>query len=208
MVDDHAMIIETLANFLESVNDGGRPIQVVAQAGSLREAVQALSATQAHVVVADVNLPDGNGLNLVRQIRSKSATIGLVVLTMYDDDTTLFGALDAGASALVRKADGASSVLAAVRHAAESPTVFRAEGLSEALTRRESLPKLSPREMQVLELIAKGHKVSDIAGDLFMSESTVKTHLGKVYSKLGAHNRASAIMAAVKLGLVQPDRGT
>src|SRR5690606_18404248 len=129
---------------------------VVGKAGSLREAIQVLGTTQAHVVMVDVGLPDGSGINLVRQIRAKSAGMGLVVITMYDDDATLFSALDAGASALVLKSSDAQSVLAAVRHSVQSPGVFHAANLDEALRRRESLPKLSQRELEVLSLVADG----------------------------------------------------
>lgn len=204
IVDDHQLIIDTLSTFLESAPDGGQPIKVVGTALSLREAIRVLGITQAHVVVIDVGLPDGNGLNLVRQIRTKSATLGLVVITMYDDDATLITAYESGASALVVKSHDALSVLAAVRHAAERPTVFEADGLAEVLRRRESLPKLSSRELEVFTLAADGETVSQIADSLYMSQSTVKTHLGKVYAKLGAHNRASAVMAAINLGLIKP----
>lgn len=204
IVDDHQLIIDTLSTFLESTPDGGRQIRVVGTALSLREAIRVLGTTQAHVVVIDVGLPDGNGLNLVRQIRAKSATLGLVVITMYGDDATLLTAYEAGASALVVKSHDALSVLAAVRHAAEKPSDFSAVGLAQALRRRESLPKLSARELEVFALAADGETVSEIANRLFMSQSTVKTHLGKVYAKLGAHNRASAVMSAISLGLVQP----
>lgn len=203
MVDDHAMIIDTLAGFLESIDDDRRPIRVVGKAGSLREAVQVLAQTHAHVVVVDVNLPDGNGLTLVQRIREKSPTIGLVVLTMYEDDQTLLGARDSGASGLVRKSSDAMSILAAIRHAAHNPSEFRAQGLDEALRRHEELPRLSPRELEVLTLIADGATVAEVAARLFMSASTVKTHIGKVYTKLGAHNRASAVRIALDLDLVR-----
>ena len=204
LVDDHAMMIDTLKTFLESVSDGGRAIEVVGTATSLREAVQVLGETQAHVVVIDVGLPDGNGINLVRQIRGRSPSMGLVVLTMYDDDNTLFTSLEAGASALVLKSAAAPSVLSAIRHSVAHPLRFTAQGLAEATHRRETLPRLSQRELEVLALVADGETVAGVASALFMSQSTVKTHLGKVYAKLGAHNRASAVMAAIKLGLVQP----
>jgi DNA-binding NarL/FixJ family response regulator len=206
MVDDHVMIVDALSSFLEAVDDGGRPIRVVGRAGSLREAAAVLRETLAHVVVVDVNLPDGNGLTLVQRIRARSATIGIVVLTMYDDDATLLGAQEAGASALVLKSAGAVSVLAAVRQAAQDPGTFLAEGVDDALRRQEKLPHLSPRELEVFELIAEGAKVSDVAEGLYMSPSTVKTHISKVYSKLGAHNRASAVRIAIDLGLIRPDR--
>lgn len=204
MVDDHVMIIESLAGFLEATKDGGRPILVVGRAGSLREAAQVLRETQAHVVVVDINLPDGNGLTLVRSIRAKSPTIGLVVLTMHEDDQTLLDSRDAGASALVRKSSDATSILAAIRHSAHAPREFSAVGIEDAVRRHEDLPRLSPRELEVLTLIADGATVSEVADTLYMSPSTVKTHIGKVYSKLGAHNRASAVRIGIDSGLIRP----
>ena len=131
--------------------------------------------------------------------------MGIVVLTMHNDDETLLGALDAGASALVLKTSSSEEVLSMVRRAASVPDSFTAIGLAEALRRRSSVvrPDLTARALEVLERLVVGDSVAGMAKRLFMSESTVKTHIAKVYSKLGAHNRASAVMAAIKLGFVK-----
>jgi DNA-binding CsgD family transcriptional regulator len=123
---------------------------------------------------------------------------------MHSDDATLLEALDAGASALVRKSSGAEEIVSAVLRAAETPLSFSAAGLADAL-RRRSEPKQTPltaRESEVLELLAEGASVAQVGKRLYMSESTVKTHIAKIYDKLGVHNRAGAIMTAVRLGLV------
>ena len=157
----------------------------------------------------DVRLPDGSGLDAVRHLRKHNPTMGLVVLTMYAGDEQLFAALEAGASAFVPKNAPAEDVIAAARHAAASPRSFSASDLADAMKRRlePSGPQLSPREREVLQLLADGYSVAGISKHLFISESTTKTHISKVYDKLGAGNRAQALMSALQLGLLRQSSG-
>ncbi|HOB79468.1 MAG TPA: response regulator transcription factor [Ornithinibacter sp.] len=206
LVDDHAVVREGVAAMLGAQND----MEVVGQASSLAEGhvllERALSApaTGKLVAVIDVTMPDGSGLSLVRSARERSKDIGLVVLTMLSDDSSLLEALDAGASALVRKSSPSEQVISAVRRAAEMPLEFSASGLAEALRRRSEAPQatLTSRETEVLKLLVEGASVAQVGRALFMSPSTVKTHIGKIYEKLGAHNRASVVIMAVRLGLI------
>ena len=206
LVDDHAVVREAVAGMLDAQDE----ITVVGQAGSLTEGLalvdRLLTAPPEGrlVAVVDVTMPDGSGLSLVRTARERSKDIGLVVLTMLNDDTTLLEALDAGASALVRKSAPSEQVISAVRRAAEMPGEFTASGLAEAMRRHADAPQtnLTAREAEVLRLLVEGSSVAQVGRQLFMSPSTVKTHIGKIYEKLGAHNRASAVIAAVRLGLV------
>ncbi|HMM96960.1 response regulator transcription factor [Phycicoccus sp.] len=206
LVDDHAVVREAVAGMLNAQDE----ISVVGQAGSLGEGralFDRLLRTPPPgkvVAVIDVTMPDGSGLSLVRAVRDRSKDIGLVVLTMLSDDSTLLEALDAGASALVRKSAPADQVLSAVRRAADFPLEFSASGLAEAMRRQHETPTttLTSRETEVLKLLVEGASVAQVGRQLFMSPSTVKTHIGKIYEKLGAHNRASAVIAAVRLGLV------
>ena len=206
LVDDHAVVREAVAGMLMAQED----ISVVGQAGSLADGHSLLdrlfaAPPQGHLVaVIDVTMPDGSGLSLVRAARERDKTIGLVVLTMLNDDSTLLEALDAGASALVRKSAPSEQVISAVRRAAEMPGEFSASGLAEAMRRQGDQPvtTLTARETEVLKLLVEGSSVAQVGRQLFMSPSTVKTHIGKIYDKLGAHNRASAVIAAVRLGLV------
>jgi DNA-binding NarL/FixJ family response regulator len=210
LVDDHAVVREGVAAMFQAQED----IEVVGQAGSLAEGqalVDRLLATPGNgplVAVIDVTMPDGSGLSLVRSARERSEDIGLVVLTMLNDDSSLLEALDAGASALVRKSAPSEQVIAAVRRAAQLPLEFSASGLAEAMRRRSDSPQtsLTAREAEVLKLLVEGASVAQVGRALFMSPSTVKTHIGKIYEKLGAHNRASAVIAAVRLGLVADNR--
>lgn len=212
LVDDHAVVREGVAAMFQAQED----IEVVGQAGSLAEGqalVDRLLSTGVNgplVAVIDVTMPDGSGLSLVRSARERSKDIGLVVLTMLNDDSSLLEALDAGASALVRKSAPSEQVIAAVRRAAQLPLEFSASGLAEAMRRRSDSPQtsLTAREAEVLKLLVEGASVAQVGRALFMSPSTVKTHIGKIYEKLGAHNRASAVIAAVRLGLVADNRSS
>lgn len=200
LVDDHPLVRDGVAHLLA---DGG--LSVVGQAASLADGLRLADAVRADVLVVDVSLGDGSGLDLVAAVRAKRPTMGIVVLTMHNDDETLLAALDAGASSLVLKTSSSEEVLAMVRRAAAAPDSFTAVGLADALRRRSTQvkPNLTAREMEVLERLAVGDSVAGMAKRLYMSESTVKTHIAKLYSKLGAHNRASAVMAAIKLGFVK-----
>ena len=200
IIDDHTLVRAGIARLIDS--EPG--LSVVGEASNVSEGGDMLRRVPAHVMVVDVSMPDGSGLSLVRSARSDRADLGIVVLTMHNDDETLLEALDAGASALVLKSASADEVITAVRRAAVSPDAFTATGLAAALRRQQTVrPRLTPRETEVLMMLVSGASVGKTAKALFMSESTVKTHVGKVYDKLDAHNRAEAVMAAVRLGLVK-----
>ena len=203
LVDDHDLIRQGLSRAFERQED----FKVVGHAGSLREGSVLAKQTSPDVVVTDVRLPDGTGLELVRALRAENAEIGLVVLTMYAGDEQLFAALEAGASAFVAKDAPADDVVAAARHACIAPRSFTAANLADAMRRKMSPtgPQLSPRESEVLRLLADGLGVSAIASRLYVSESTAKTHISRIYEKLGAANRAQAIMNAIRAGLLSND---
>lgn len=200
LVDDHGVVRSGLRAALETEDD----LRVVGEADSLATGQRMVADTAVDVVVCDVALGDGNGLDLVRRCREDRPSLGLVVLTMHHDDDTLFAALDAGASALVLKSAGLDELVEAVRRAATSPDVFSAAGLAAAMRRRTQAPGplLTRRESEVLNLLKDGLSVHQVSRRLFLSESTVKTHVAKVYDKLGATNRAQAIMIAVRKGLL------
>jgi DNA-binding NarL/FixJ family response regulator len=203
LVDDHDLIRQGLRRAFE--RDPG--FTVAGEAASLAETFAVVSKSDPDVVTMDLRLPDGSGLDAVRRLRAGDAELGIVVLTMYAGDEQLFAALEAGASAFVPKNAPADDVVAAARHAAEAPTSFSAADLADAMRRRlnPTGPQLSPRERQVLELLADGLAVGHIAGRLFISESTAKSHVSRLYDKLGAANRAQALMTALRQGLISSD---
>jgi DNA-binding NarL/FixJ family response regulator len=179
---------------------------VVGQAGSVAEGVTAFADLHPDVVVTDLQLPDGNGLEVVRSIRNVSDSVGLVVLTMHAGDEQIFAAMEAGASGFVGKDSKATEVVSAAKHAAVAPKTFLCAGLSAAMMRRATAPatpRLSAREEEVLALLADGLGTGEIAGRLYLSESTAKTHITHIYQKLGAANRAQALVTAMRMGLLE-----
>ncbi|KQZ67291.1 response regulator transcription factor [Nocardioides sp. Root151] len=201
LIDDHELIRQGLARAFERQGE----MTVIGQAGSVAEGKAAWAALQPDVVVTDLQLPDGTGLEIIRAIRAESASVGLVMLTMHAGDEHIFAAMEAGASAFVGKDSKASEVVQAAGHAAVSPRNFLCSGLTAAMIRRASEPqptKLTGRETEVLELLAEGLGTVAIAGKLFMSESTAKTHITRIYEKLGATNRAQALVTAMRTGLL------
>jgi DNA-binding NarL/FixJ family response regulator len=203
LVDDHDLIRQGLARAFERHDD----FEVCGQAASVSEGVRQYGSLRPDVVITDVRLPDGLGFDLVKEIRKQGHDTGVVVLTMYAGDEQLFAALEAGASAFVSKDAPADEVVAAARHALVSPRSFAAADLAGAMRRKmtPSGPQLTQRESEVLSLLARGFSVSAIARSIFVSESTAKTHISKIYEKLGASNRADAIMKAVRSGLLEQD---
>ena len=201
LVDDHVLIREGLRRAFEHTDE----FEVVGEAGSVADAVALVGELTPDVVVMDVRLPDGSGLDAARALRASQPQVGIVVLTMYAGDEQLFDALESGASAFVAKSAPAEDVVTAARHAAAAPTNFSAADLAGAMRRRlePGGPQLTHREREILELLSDGLAIPAIAKQLFISESTAKTHVSRVYEKLGAANRAQALMTAVRLGLIR-----
>lgn len=201
LVDDHALIRDGLRRALEAHGQ----FAVVAESSSVAAGRAAIRAHAPDVVVVDIRLADGNGLDLVRELRAADPSVGIVVITMYAGDAQMVEAHKAGASAYATKDAPTSEVLAAVRAAMEKPDGFFAAGWADVQTRKSmGAPSLTAREQEVLECLVAGLPVSAIARRLFISESTAKTHVGNIYTKLGAANRAQAVTTALSEGLVLP----
>ena len=201
VVDGHPLTRCGLVRVAEEQAD----LQIAGESGSVVEAVRMAAALAPDVVTIDTSLPDGSGLECARELRDRFPHIGIVILTSHGEDDTLFRALDSGASAFVSKTAAVTEVLAAIRHSAVAATSFSAPGLAQALRRRQQTvrPALSTRELQVLQLLLAGHSVPEISAKLYVSLSTSKTYVARLYDKLGANNRAQALMAAVRLGLAE-----
>lgn len=201
LVDDHELIRQGLRRAFERQDD----FEVVGEAESVAEALRLVALLSPDVVIFDVRLPDGSGIDAAKKVREAYPSTGLVILTMYAGDEQLFNALEAGASAFVPKDAPVDDVVAAARHAASLPGSFSAKDLADAMRRRLSPrgPQLSPRETEVLRKLADGLSVAQISRQLYISESTTKTHISKLYDKLGAANRAQALMTALRMGLLK-----
>ncbi|MEU4394642.1 response regulator transcription factor [Kribbella sp. NPDC023855] len=202
VIDGHTLTRYGLVNLVSSAAD----IRIVGECGCAAEAAAVVAASEPDVVVLDVALPDGDGLRVARDLRDRYPDLGIVLLTSATEDDVLFRALETGVSAFVCKTAPNSEVLAAIRHAAVAAASFTATGLALALGRRATVPTglvLSPREREVLSLLADGLSVPAIAKSMYVSHSTAKTYVSRLYEKLGACNRAQAIMGALRLGLIE-----
>ena len=205
LIDDHELIRSGLGAVLDLEDD----MEVVGTASTVAEGVARFAELRPRVVIADLQLQDGTGLDIVRTIRKQSDDVGLVVLTMHSGDEQIFAAMQAGASGFVGKDAPATEVIKAARHAAVSPRAFVCAGLVGAMMRRRSgeSTALTDREHEVLLLLAEGLNAAEIGGRLYLSESTTKSHIARIYQKLGAANRAQALVTAMRIGLlsaVQP----
>ena len=200
LVDDHELIRKGLANSFALEPQ----VDVVGEAGSVAEALTVFEESRPDAVVTDLQLPDGTGLDIVRRLRKEHPELGLVVLTMHAGDDQIFAAMEAGASGFVGKDAPAGEVVRATVHAAASPRTFVCSGLAQAMMRRGTAEstRLSEREHEVLLLLADGLGSGAIGSELYMSESTVKSHIGRIYQKLGATNRAQALVTAMRIGLL------
>ena len=206
IVDGHTLTRYGLRELISQQPD----IEIVAESGSAAAARADVWSTRPDVVTVDVRLPDGNGLQLAREFRDRDADLGIVLLTSQEEDDVLFRALETGVSAFVAKSAPVEEVLAAIRHAAVAASSFTAAGLATALARRRTVTDraaLSPQQAEVLRLLSAGLSIPAIAMTMFISLSTAKTYVARLYEKLGVTNRAQALMAAVQLDLIPHEHG-
>lgn len=214
IADDQAMVRQGFGALLAAQPD----ISVVGDAANGRDAVRLVSSLAPDVVLMDVRMPELNGLDAAREILSRDTATKVLMLTTFDIDDYVYAALRAGASGFLLKDAPADELVRAVRVVAAgdallAPSITRrmiADLVSRHTAPRRSpaeLDRLTPRETEVLELIARGMSNAEIAASLFVSEETVKTHVGKVFSKLGLRDRAQAVVLAYETGLVSPFAG-
>ena len=174
----------------------------VGEASTVSEARAQIAHTNPQVIVVDLSLPDGNGLEIVRWARSISNLIGIVVLTLNPAEDFLLTVMKSGASAFVEKSAPLAELISAVEHSHIAPLSFSAQGISKAMKKDHAANALTLREMQVLEKLSDGLSANNIGLELFITQATVKTHLASIYRKLDSKNRIQAIIAAKKVGLL------
>ncbi len=174
----------------------------VGEAGSISEARAQIAHTNPQVIVVDLSLPDGNGLEIVQWARSISERIGIVVLTLNPAQDFLLTVMKSGASAFVEKSAPLAELISAIEHSFIAPLSFSAQGISRVMKKDHEANALTTREIQVLEKLSDGLSASSIGLELFITEATVKAHLASIYRKLDSKNRIQAIIAAKKIGLL------
>jgi DNA-binding NarL/FixJ family response regulator len=174
----------------------------VGEASSISEARARIAHANPQVIVVDLSLPDGNGLEIVKWARSISERIGIVVLTLNSAQDFLLTAMKAGASAFVEKSAPLAELISAIEHSFIAPLSFSAQGITHVIKKDLAANNLTVREVQVLEKLSDGLGAREIGLELFITEATVKTHLASIYRKLDSKNRIQAIIAAKKIGLL------
>jgi len=198
VVDDHALLRTGVANIINQEAD----LRVVAEAGNGVEAISAFEQHHPDVTLLDLRMPIMEGVEAVRQIRERDPRARVIVLTTYDTDDEIARALKAGAKAYVLKDIAADDLIGCIRDVLAGKTYLApaaAAKLAEGVTRVQ----LTPREIATLRLLADGKANKEIAGELSISERTVKTHLGHLFEKLGVTSRTEAIKVATRRGLVR-----
>jgi DNA-binding NarL/FixJ family response regulator len=204
--DDHTLVREGLRRYIEST-DG---IEVLGEASTGAEMVALARETEPDIVVLDIRMPEMDGIEAARLISEQVPGIRVVMLTAYDDRHFVVEAVRAGAKGYVLKSKDAEHLLQAVRlvhdgHMVIDPelVVALADELAVAKDRDVGAETLTEREVEVLQLLAFGYTNRDIAGRLFISPDTVKTHLEHIYQKLGANDRTAAVAEAMRRRLIE-----
>jgi DNA-binding NarL/FixJ family response regulator len=200
---------------LKAVLSSDARVEVVGEAGSGRAAVERVRALRPDLVLMDVRMPDLDGIAATREVIAASPEVKVVILTTFEQDDYIFGALNAGASGFLLKRSGPEELLAAIQTVAAgdsllSPSVTRT--VIDRMARQPTpeigpsrlLEALTPREREVLVLLARGLSNGEIAAELVIEESTVKTHVKRILMKLRLRDRIQAVVFAYESGLIQP----
>ncbi len=204
LADDHAVVRKGIREFLEEASD----IVVVAEAADGEEAKHLIRRHLPDVAILDVRMPKATGIDVTRWIRNTFSSIGVLILSAYDDDPFVMAALRAGANGYVLKTAEADEIIAAVRavHRGQSAldTTIAQKLLTHLTNERTSMPieDLTPREREVLTLAAKGLTNRAIGQNLGISDRTVQGHLANIYAKLQVGSRTEAVTKALQLGLI------
>ncbi len=200
LLDDHEIVRRGIADLLEQ-EEG---IRVVGEAGAVAGAAEAILASGATVAVLDGRLPDGSGIDVCRDLKSERPELGCLILTSYDDDEAVLAAVLAGANGYLLKEVRATSLIEAIRRVSAGETLLDPAITDRVLARaREAVPAspldgLTPRETEILALIAEGLSNREIGARLFLAEKTVKNYVSGILSKLGMQRRTQAAVLAAE----------
>ncbi len=202
LLDDHEVVRRGIADLLTSSGD----IEVVGESGSAQEAARRIPALRPDVAILDARLPDGNGIDVCRDIRAVDSSIKGLILTSYEDDEALFAAIMAGAAGYVLKQIRGTDLVDAVRRVAAGQSLLDPAITTRVLERIRSgveqpreLKSLTEQERRILEYVAEGLTNREIAGKMFLAEKTVKNYVSSVLAKLGLERRTQAAVLATRL---------
>jgi two-component system response regulator DegU len=208
IVDDHPIVRAGMRAILESAED----VNVVGEGANGAGAVRLVQQLQPDVLVLDVQLPDLNGLEVTRHLRSQACKTAVLILTVHDDAETIFGLLESGAVGYVLKDEALETLVGAVRAAARGESWFSPSVASQVMRRAVGHPRAEPselpcpltmREVEMLRLLARGLDNTAIARELVITKRTVQNHISNIYRKLGVATRTEAMLYAIRRGLAQ-----
>src|SRR6478609_1577116 len=202
LLDDHEIVRRGVRELLEANDD----IEVVGEAGTAEEAVARIPVVKPDVAVVDMRLPDGNGVEVCREVRSRDESIQCLILTSFADDEALFDSIMAGAAGYLLKQIKGNDLVDAVRRVASGQSLLDPNVTARVLERLrngpaqdERLARLSEQERKILDLIAEGLTNRQIGERMFLAEKTVKNYVSNLLSKLGMERRTEAAVFAAKL---------
>ena len=202
LLDDHEIVRTGLRALLESTDD----LEVVGEAGTVAEAMSRIPALQPDVAILDVRLPDGSGVEVCRDVRSKLPTTACIMLTSYADDEALFTSIMAGSSGYVLKQVGGNSLIDDVRRVAAGESLLDPALTDRVLRRLREGPEEEPllasltnQERRILDQIAEGKTNRQIAEDMYLAEKTVKNYVSNLLTKLGMERRTQAASYATRI---------
>ncbi|MBP2320190.1 DNA-binding NarL/FixJ family response regulator [Kibdelosporangium banguiense] len=200
IVDDHPVVRDGL----RAAFTGEPDIEVVGEAGNGLQAIEMVSANQANVVLMDLRMPELDGVRAIRRLRESAPDTRVLVLTTFDTDSDVLPAIEAGATGYLLKDASTEELLRAVRAAHQGQSVLSPSVANRLVgqVRKPQRGTLSPRELEVLRLVAAGATNREAASKLFISEASIKTHLLHIYAKLDVRDRAAAVGEAYRRGLL------
>jgi DNA-binding NarL/FixJ family response regulator len=197
VIDDHPLVREGVKKSLTAAG-----FNCVGEAGSLKEAIAMIALHNPDVITVDLNLPDGNGLEIIKWARKNSPTIAIIVLSLEDDLDLISAASQSGAQGFISKSESAENLISAINSVLAQPRVFISSHTIALLGREKVQGLLSPRERMVLTHLDGELSLSEIAGEMFISHATVKSHCATIYRKLETRSRRSAVARAKTMGLL------
>ena len=197
VIDDHPLVREGVKKSLTAAG-----FNCVGEAGSLKEAIAMIALHNPDVITVDLNLPDGNGLEIISWARKNSTTIAIIVLSLEDDLDLVSAASQSGAQAFISKSESAEHLVSAIKSVLAQPAIFISRHTVALLGREKVRDLLSPRERMVLTHLDGELSLAQIAGEMFISLATVKSHCATIYRKLESRSRRSAVARAKTIGLL------
>lgn len=213
IVDDHEIVRKGLRSILELEND----IEVIGEASSGEEAIRQVDAldVKPDLVIMDLKMPGMGGVDATKEIKEKYPDLNILILTAFEDDDHMFECIELGVSGFLLKDMEHNELVSTIRTICEGHSVLDPAVTRKVFSKLNTLTKfgkskdeahlLTDRETDVLKLMAKGHRNQDIASMLWVSEGTIKTHVSNILRKLNQADRAQAVIAAFKLGIIEPE---